>query len=183
MHTEPPTARLQMEDQLRRAGDRVRREKMSARSQGLALQTLATPVIASSLALLSWFAFSNGGLPWLALALLWLVGFFVIGLMYHGVFYLCALPIPDEYQGRPRMLRFVQVFWFLQVPLSMFIGIRPPTSSVATQGLIAVIALAVMLLSNRRNRTISAEPNAAPNRGPRRRWAIREPPGGPPSVS
>jgi len=143
----------------------VRREKMSARSTGLALQTLVTPVITVSFALLSGIVCSQGGL-WLALPVLWLVAFFVIGLEAHGVFYLCTLPIRDEHGARSGMVRFLQAFWFLQVPFSMFNGIRPPVSIGVTQGLVAVTALAFLLVSGRRNRMISAEPSAPPNVGP-----------------
>ncbi len=136
---------------------------MSKTAGTLAVQTLATPVIALSLALLSWFACSRGGPLWLALPFLWLVGFFVIGLEAHGLFYLCTMPIPNAFDERSGILQFVQVFWFLQVPFSMFNGLRPTASIVATQGLTAVIALAFML----RTRRIAARP---------REWAIRAPP-------
>ena len=142
---------------------------MSKISAGvLAVQALATPVIASSLALLSWFICSRGGLFGLVLPWMWLVGFFVLGLEAHGLFYLCALPIPDEHDERSGALRFVQAFWFLQVPFSMFNGLRPPTSILVTQGLMAVVALAFVLWINRSDRIVAR----------RRELTMHEPPRG-----
>ena len=126
-------------------------DRFFPRLVGIALQSLVTPVVATGFAFLSWALCSNGGL-WLALPVLWLVVFFVLGLEAHGLFYLCALPVPDSYETRPAPVRLAQAFWFLQVPFSWFNGISPPHSIAATQAAVFAFSVAFMIAARGRAR-------------------------------
>ena len=78
----------------------------------------------------------------------WLVGFFILGLSgLHGLFYICALPLPEDFQRRPPAIRFIQAYWFLQVPFAWFNGIKPEYSVGGTQAMIILAAITYAIIT------------------------------------
>jgi hypothetical protein len=124
----------------------VRHKAMSTRFPALMLRTFVVPVASLCVGVLGYHWCSRGGL-WYVLPFVWFLNFFVLGFGAHGFFYLFALPTIDYPVGKVALVRVIQTFWFLQVPLAMMNGIRPPLSIVATQGVALATAIGFVLVS------------------------------------
>jgi hypothetical protein len=132
---------------------------MSVRVPALILRTLAVPVVTLCAGVLGYHWCSRGGL-WYAVPFVWLLNFFVLGFGAHGFFYLFALPTIDYPIGNLAIVRVIQTFWFLQVPLAMMNGIRPPLSILATQGAALAAAIGFVLVSQPRQQVKVAPADA-----------------------